>query len=274
MNARAVVFARGAALVAALLASVSPSGAAPRRQSQQQQQCITAAESGQQLRSAGKLRDARKAFGPCTSNACAAVIRRDCGRWIDEIDAATPTFTVRLQDEHGVDVSDGKVLVDGEVVSSAGEGHATPIDPGMHRVVWEREAGSISEELVMHEGEHNRVVVLRVPAAFGPPPQGDAPPVEAKRASPLPFIVGTAGVALMATGGIFWGLGLHDRANLNNTCAGAHACVQADVDASRTKLIVGDVLVGVGVVALAGAVYLFLRQSSGSSSASASTASR
>ena len=274
--ARGVAVALGAALALAASASTSASAAAPRRppQSQQQQQCIAAAESGQQLRSSGKLRDARKAFGPCTSNACAAVIRRDCGRWIDEIDAATPTFTVRLQDEHGVDVSDGKVLVDGEVVSSAGEGHATPIDPGMHRVVWEREAGNISEELVMHEGEHNRVVVLRVPAILGPPQGGDTAPVEAKHGSPVPWIVGTAGVALMVTGGIFWGLGLHDRANLSVTCAGAHACVQADVDASRTKLIVGDVLVGVGVVALAGALYLFLRQNSGPSTASASTAFR
>jgi type II secretory pathway pseudopilin PulG len=267
---------RALALGAALALAASSAAAAPRRpqQSQQQQQCIAAAESGQQLRSSGKLRDARKAFGPCTSNACAAVIRRDCGRWIDEIDAATPTFTVRLQDERGVDVSDGKVLVDGEVVSSAGEGHATPIDPGMHRVVWEREAGNISEELVMHEGEHNRVVVLRVPATIGPPSQADAPPVETKHGNPVPWIVGTAGVVLMAAGGAFWGLGLHDRSNLSVSCAGAHSCVQADVDASRTKLIVGDVLVGVGVVALAGAVYLWVRQSSGSSTSSAAAASR
>ncbi|MEA2747033.1 MAG: hypothetical protein QOI41_1176, partial [Myxococcales bacterium] len=40
--------------------------------------------------------------------------------------------------------------------------------------------------------------------------------------------------------------------------------------ASRTKLIVGDVLVGVGVLAVAGAIYLFLRQPDGSTS----TASR
>jgi type II secretory pathway pseudopilin PulG len=259
------------ALGAAVAVTASPAAAAPRRQ---QQQCIAAAESGQQLRASGKLRQARKAFGPCTQSACASVIRRDCGRWIDEIDAATPTFTVRLQDEHGVDVSDGKVLVDGEAVSGAGDGHATPIDPGMHRVVWEREAGNISEELVMHEGERNRVVVLRVPATIGPPSQGDAPPVETKRGNPVPWIVGTAGVVLMASGGVFWGLGLHDRANLSVTCAGAHSCVQGDVDASRTKLVVGDVLVGVGVVALAGAVYLFLRQSGGSSTASAAAASR
>ena len=202
------------------------------------------------------------------------MIRRDCGRWIDEIDTATPTFTVRLQDEHGQDVADGRVLVDGELLLGAGDGHATPIDPGMHRFVWERDGGNVTEEQVMREGEHNRAIVLRVAAPFGPPP-GDTTttPVETKH-GPLPWIVGTAGVVLMATGGVFWGIGLHDRSNLSATCAGAHTCAQADVDASRTKLIVGDVFIGVGVVALAGAVYLFLRQSGGSSSASASAASR
>jgi len=267
MSMRAAVL-----LGAAIVASASTSAAAPRKQ-QQQQQCIAAAESGQQLRSAGKLRDARKAFAPCTERACSPVIRRDCGRWIDEIDSAMPTFTVRLQDEHGADVNDGKVLVDGEPLAGAGDGHATAIDPGMHRFVWQRDGGDVTEEQVMREGEHNRVVVLQVPAAAGPP-KAETPAAPPETKSPLPWIVGTAGVVLMASGGVFWGLGLHDRSSLSSSCAGAHACVQSDVDASRTKLIVGDVLVGVGVVALAGAVYLFLRQSGAASSASASTASR
>ncbi len=253
-------------LALAFVAHAGPSAAAPKKQ--QQQQCIAAAESGQQLRSAGKLRDARKAFGPCTASACAAVIRRDCGRWIDEIDSATPTFTVRLQDEHGVDVPAGRVLVDGEVLPGAGEGHATPIDPGVHRFVWERDGDDVTEELVLREGEHNRVIVLRVPASFGAPAPAEvaASPVETSR-SPLPWIVGTAGVVLVAGGGVFWGIGLHDRSNLSATCAGAHSCVQSDVDASRTKLVVGDVLAGIGVVAIAGAIYLYLRQSSAATNA-------
>lgn len=260
-------------LATAIVAQATPSTAAPRKQ--QQQQCIAAAESGQQLRSAGKLRDARKAFAPCTASACSAAIRRDCGRWIDEIDTATPTFTVRLEDEHGADVAEGRILVDGEVLLGAGDGHATAIDPGMHRFVWERDGGNVVQEQVMREGEHNRVVVLQAPLVGPPPPTlADAPAPPTAR-SPLPWIVGTTGAVLMVSGAVFWGIGLHDRANLSSTCAGAHACVQSDVDASRTKLVVGDVLVGVGVVAVAGAVYLFLRQSgSPSTTAAASSAAR
>lgn len=249
--------------------SASSAAAAPSKR-RQQQQCISAAETGQQLRSAGKLRDARRAFGPCTSNACASAIRRDCGRWVDEIDSAMPSFTVKLVDESGADVSDGRILVDGEALLRAADGHATPIDPGMHRFVWARDAGNVETDVVVREGEHNRVIVLSAPTAAPSGPPAPEPHAEAPPRSPLPWVVGTAGAVLLVGGGVFWGIGLHDRANLDVTCAGAHSCAQSDVDASRTKLIVGDVLVGVGVLAVAGAVYLFLRQPRGSTS----TASR
>jgi len=118
------------ALTLALLTSASSSAVgAPKKA---QQQCIVAAESGQQLRSSSKLLDARKAFGICTANGCPAVIRRDCGRWIDEIDLATPTITVKLEDASGAEVAEGRVLMNGEPLLRAADGRATPIDPGAH----------------------------------------------------------------------------------------------------------------------------------------------
>jgi hypothetical protein len=259
-------------LASALVAGASTASAVPKK-AQQQRQCIAAAESGQQLRSSGKLLEARKAFGPCTASACASAIRRDCGRWIDEIDSATPSVTVKLEDPAGADVAEGRVLIDGEALLRAADGHATPIDPGVHHFTWEREDGNVDQELVIREGERNRVIVLRAPSSSqgAPPvPAGNDTHAEPPSRGPLPWIVGGGGVALLAAGGIFWGIGLHDRSSLSTSCAGAHSCVQSDVDASRTKLIVGDVLIGVGVVAVAGAIYLFLRQGS----APATSASR
>jgi hypothetical protein len=251
-----------ASLACVLLATASPFSATAAPKKQQQAQCIAAAESGQQLRSSGKLLGARKAFAPCTAGACPAAIRRDCGRWIDEIDSATPSVTVQLVDETQAEVAEGRVLMDGEPLLRAADGHATPVDPGVHRFVWSRDAGNVEQELVVREGEKNRVIVLRVPppVQIGPGRDRDMHAEPSSR-GPLPWIVGGAGVALGAVGGVLWGIGLHDRSSLSTTCAGAHACLQSDVDASRTKLIVGDVLVGVGVLAIAGAVYLFLRQS-------------
>lgn len=242
------------AVAALLLAAPAEVHAAPKKQ------CIAAAESGQQLRSHGKLLEARRAFGACTATSCPAVVRRDCGRWIDEIDAATPSVTVRLEDEKGDDVHEGRVLLDGEPMRGS-EGRATPVDPGVHHFVWSRDSGDIEQELVVREGEHNRVVVLRVPAPPRPPAVATEPPPPPTR-SPVPWIIGGLGIAVAGAGAVMWGIGLNEHANLGSSCAPAHACAQSDVDASKTKLVVGDVMMGVGVVAIAGAVILLLSQGS------------
>jgi hypothetical protein len=239
-----------------LAASASPASAAPKKS---QQQCIAAAESGQQLRTSGRLHEARKAFGLCTASACPAVIRRDCGRWVDELDTLIPTISVKLVDAAGAEVAEGRVLMDGEAFPRPADGHAIPIDPGAHRFSWQRDEGSaVEEQFLVREGEHNRVLTLHAPVVtLGPPPP---PATEGARSpGPLPWIVGGAGVALAAVGGIFWAVGLNDRSTLSSTCASSHTCAQSDVDASRTKLVVGDVLLGVGLVAVLGGIYLYLR---------------
>ncbi len=230
-------------------------GAAPTKR------CIEAAESGQQLRGSGKLMEARKAFGVCTAPACPAAVRRDCARWIEEVDAAQPSVSVRLEDDAGHEVTEGRVLVDGNVVKPSA-GRAVPIDPGAHHFVWIRSDGNVEEELVVREGEHNRTIVLRQPraATVANPPPADKPPV-ASSASVVPWIFGGIGIALLGGGTAFWVSGLAQRSDLERSCAAAHACAQSDIDASRTKLIVGDVFVGVGILALAGAAYFFFTQS-------------
>jgi hypothetical protein len=261
------------AFAAALVASAGAAQAAPKKQ------CITAAETGQQLRSAGRLLSARRALAACTASSCPTVVRRDCGRWIEEIDAAQPSVTVKLEDVSGADVPDGTILLDGEPVPRAADGRATQLDPGAHKLVWVRDAGrNVEQDVVVREGERNRVIVLRASGPELVPRAGttdarapeDAPPPPGSR-SPVPFVVGGLGVAAVAAGAIFWGIGLNERSNLGTSCAAAHACAQNDVDASRTKLIVGDVLVGVGVLAVAGAVVLYLTQDAprGASSARA-----
>ena len=265
--------AKPAALSLALAAALSlslharSSAAAPKRQ-----QCIAAAESGQQLRSNSKLFDARKAFALCTASTCPAVIRRDCGRWIEELDALIPSIQVKLVDGTGAEVAEGRVLMNGEPFQRAGDGHATPVDPGMHRFTWVRDEGSsVEEQVVVREGERNKVVELHAPVVT----VGHSPPsttTGARARGPLPFIVGGAGLALAAAGGIFWGIGLHDCSTLGATCASAHTCAQSDVEASHTKLVIGDVLLGVGVIAIVGAVYLFVTQ--GNDSPPLTTSSR
>jgi hypothetical protein len=68
-------------------------------------------------------------------------------------------------------------------------------------------------------------------------------------------------------GVVLWARGVGERNDLRDQCASAASCAAGDIDAAKTTLVVGDVLVGVGVVALAASLWLALRSPASSSSA-------
>jgi hypothetical protein len=72
------------------------------------------------------------------------------------------------------------------------------------------------------------------------------------------WILGGVGVAALAGAGVLWASGLGDRSGLYSGCGQTQSCSQSDVDASRTKLVVGDVAAAAGVVALGAAVWITL----------------
>lgn len=225
--------------------------------------CIASAERGQQLKKDGKLIEASAAFQECSASECPAVIRRDCGRWVEDLEGTIPTVTFKLVDDSGKETTEGKVLVDEEAVR-LDEGRALQINPGSHKFTWLASSGRIEQQLVVRESEKGRVVTLRMEPrerdqATTPPAPTSPATQEPPRRGPLPWIAGVGGLALGVTGITFWSIGIGERNNLARSCARTHGCSEGDVDASRTKLVVGDILVGVGVLAIGVAVYLFLR---------------
>lgn len=227
--------------------------------------CIAAAEAGQQLRSEGKLVAARKKFGVCTALECPVVVRRDCARWVEELDSTTPSITVRLEDGAGNEIPEGTVHLDGERLPPLADGRATPLDPGPHKLVWDHDGVKTEKEIVVREGERSKVIVLRAEkekvthdprVSPVPAPAQDTTPTSA---SPVPWVVGGVGVAASGIGIGFWLSGLSEHSDLGRRCAAAHTCTDDEISSARTKLIVGDVLVGVGVVLIAGALYFILK---------------
>ena len=251
-----------AASTFATLTTVAPSASATPASAR----CITAAEQGQQQRASGKLVAARHNFNTCTALECPSAVRRDCARWIEELDVAIPTITVRLEDGAGLDTSDGAVTMDGERWNPPSQGRATPIDPGSHRFVWDHDGTRIERTVVIHEGERNRSIELRAApppkATRAPDPRTSALPPPAHEdagKSPAPWIVGGVGLGVTAIGVGLWLSGLSDHSSLTRTCAAEHTCATGDVDSAKTKLVVGDIMVGAGVLAIAGALYFILK---------------
>lgn len=252
MIRRAPLFALGLALGLALAPRAAPAAG---KDPSSSKRCIDSAEEGQRLRANGRLVDAKWELRRCTAAECPAVVRRDCAKWVDELDEAIPTVIVRVVDGRGRDVVEGRLLLDGEPLADRIDGRAMPIDPGKHRFAWTDGKERIEEEAVIRESERGRTLVLRGASA----PAARPPPAEPPSAPILALGLGGAGLVFATAGAIFWGVGASARADMESTCAPRHACSQGDVDRARSKLIVGDVLVGVGVVTLAAGVYFYLK---------------
>jgi len=237
--------------------------------------CITAAEEGEAARRDGDLLRARQRFAQCAASSCPAVVRRDCGGWLDEVSRQVPSVVLGARDAQGHDVLDALASVDGAVVQRRLDGSPIELNPGPH-VVRVEIAGSppVTIDVVLRAGEKNRPLVATL--APQPPAPGAPAPAAAVAPHPAPtlalspspeqppprhhgipagtWILGGVGVAALSVFGTFAVLGKTDADGLRNTCA--PGCSPGAVSALRTKLVVADVALGVAVVSLAAATWI------------------
>ena len=242
--------------------------------------CVAASDQAQTFRDELKFRKAREALLTCARDACPGIVRKDCEKWLADLDASQPTVVVGARDAKGRDVAGVRVLLDGVQLLDHIEGKAVAIDPGEHLFRYESAGNAPFEErVVVRVGEKNRFLTVQlraltaadVPVETTPPPAdtGTAPPL-ASSSEPLPVLpivfVGVGVVAL--TSFTYFGLtGRGDVSNLRDTCA-PH-CAQSDVDSAKSKLLIADVSLGVGFVSLAAAAVWALTRGHASSTSSA-----
>lgn len=223
--------------------------------------CASLAERAQRDRLAGRVRAAREGLIACSSETCPRAVRSDCGRWLSEVESELPTVVVRAVDGRGHDLTDVRVMVDGELLSARADGRPLPVDIGERTFRFERDgAASVTARIVVRSGERNRVVS----ATFASTEASAAP------RSAAPFVLGALGLALATTGVVLWATGKSEHGDLESTCAPSGGCATADVDAAKTKLVVGDVMMLGGVLAIAGAVTWYLLASPSATSAASS----
>jgi hypothetical protein len=160
-----------AAAAGALAVLVVPCSA--RADSPTKSECAAANETAQDLRSSGKLRDARRNLAVCTSDSCPGPIREDCAQRLQEVEGVMPTIVVGAVDPSGHDLSRVRVTMDGEALVQRLGGTAIEVDPGQHRFVFEAEGFKTrNESFLLREGERERnlrVVLepLPIPSASG-----------------------------------------------------------------------------------------------------------
>ncbi len=214
--------------------------------------CAESYEQAQEQRKTDKLLAARESLLVCSQPTCPEFIKSDCVRWLPEVDAVTPSLAVRVKDEHGVDLVDVRVLVDGKKVADRLNGMALPVDPGAHELTFEHgDATPIVRKVLLREGEKARVVDVRFAAPSTP---AAAKPTPARAPA---YVFGVAGVIGLGVGSYFWVDGKRAEADAKSQCA--PACPQDRSDSIRSRYLAGDIAVGAGLVSLGVATFLFLR---------------
>jgi hypothetical protein len=229
-----------APLVAAVLSLAATAAAEPE---DPKLRCKASYEAAQELRLAGKLRDAKEQLRICMASECSEVARVDCGRWLGEVEAATPTVVLELVDGSGQSVESVRVTLDGAPVADRLDGRPLEIDPGMHVFVFEPPGvPAIERRVNVLTGEKNRKVVARL----APPPQPAAPAQadEGWSVHPATWVLGAGSLVGF---GVFAGFGAHSIV-LEECGPECSTDVQSQIDAER---IVADVGLTVGAVAAA-----------------------
>ena len=224
-------------------------------------ECASAYEQGQEQRKSGKLTLARSTLQMCARDECPDFIRGDCANWYGEVQNEVPTLVFAARSE-GRDLSDVRVSVGDRVLSARIDGQVVEIDPGEYDFDFRSpEMRDLRQHFVIARGERNRLIQVELEpleSAKAAPAAPVAPRPERSLLLPGVFVgLGAVGVAGFAGFGA-WG---HSRENALEGSCSPH-CSDSQVSEVRTKYLLADVSLGVGVASLALGAYFFFSQGS------------
>jgi hypothetical protein len=230
--------------------------------------CSQAYEKAQEERAAGRLNAAIDQLKVCIDTSCPTFIREDCSRWMNETEVALPSvvFAVRRdgQDQMAADVN-----CDGTLLTQSLDGKAIPVDPGPHTFTFSIPGfAPIERQLVIREGEHNRIVEVDFRTLRTNPfltNLGTEKRATGGGTRRTYLTYGLAGVGVLGLSGfaLFAVLGSSQQGDLEDSCA--PSCRSSQVDSVKTKYLVADLSLGVGLAALGAATYLYLTNRGGTS---------
>jgi hypothetical protein len=187
------------------------------------------------------------------------VLVSECGPWLREVAERIPSVVLRAYGPDGRDASFVRTFVDGTLLLERLDGKAIEIDPGEHVFRFEL-AGSrpMEERIVVVERDKGRRVAVRFASAAG----GNAGPGEQRTATPpAVYVLGGVGIAGIALFGIFGGVGLSQKADLDDRGCKPN-CPGDDIDAIQRSFLIGDISLGVGVAALGAATVVYVTRPS------------
>jgi|ERR1017187_3603125 hypothetical protein len=230
--------------------------------------CKASYEKAQEENTAGHLNAALAHLRSCIEMSCPKFFRDDCERWTDQIESILPTvvFVVRRD---GGDVTDVEVSLDGKLLVSSLDGKLVPVDPGPHEFSFTLPGfPSIKRQMLIREGERNRMidvdfksslVATHLPARTSKTDLDlQAKPTSERRTAIFYLPYGLAGLGALGVAGfaVLDIQGNSRKSDLEHSCS--PYCQSSQVDEVKTKYLLADTCLAVGLVSLGVATYLFL----------------
>jgi hypothetical protein len=228
-------------------------------------QCVAANASGQELRRDHKLASARAEFRTCGDPSCPGIVRDDCTRRLEELEAAQPSIVFDAKDGSGHDLTAVAVTVDGRALTDKLDGSPLQMDPGDHAFTFTTAGvAPLSQTFVLKEGEkerRERIVLGMLPGVASSEGEAAPEPRAAPRAPlrTIGFVAGGIGVAGLIVGAAF-GLSAISKNNASNadghcdasgcdpTGTSLRNTALGDATASTVAFVAGGVLTAAGLV--------------------------
>lgn len=221
--------------------------------------CLDAADQAQQLRDDGKFRSAREQMLVCVQDTCPGPVKRDCGDWLTQLDATAPSVVLTAKNG-STDITDVSVTMDGAPLAEKLDGRPILMDLGTHTFKFVYQDQEKSESVVISAGQRMRNISVRFGSVSDPSestPGKEMPPAQVKGKPPiLAYVLGGVGVAAIGNFAVFGLLSNSEFSDRQKDCM--PNCTEDQVSSIRTKQIIADVSLGVGIVSLGVAAYLYL----------------
>jgi hypothetical protein len=226
--------------------------------------CLDAASTGQTLRNAHKLVEARERLRVCAAAGCPAVVQSDCVTWLADVEKALPSVVVTARSGAGQDLVDVKVSMDGQPLLPKLDGQAVPLNAGSHTFHFEGADGtSLDQTVLVREGVKDQAVAVvlgavpAIPPASGTPAEASSSPWKM-----VGWVVGGVGVAGLGVGAVLGVIALGDKNSAH--CDANNVCDPGTTGAIKSAALLSDVGWIAGGALLAGGAALVLFAPSGS----------
>ncbi len=229
-------------------------------------ECVRGYEEGQVARQAGQLVSSRSLLQLCARDECPDFIRSDCATWYGEVQTEVPTVVFAAR-SRGLDLVDVRVSLGGRDLAARIDGQALELDPGEYDFTFHAPGMQPrTQHSLIVRGERNRLIQVELVPEGGSPAalstEADAPSLAARQRSLLlPGIFAGIGVAGLSGFALLAASGRSTESLLEDACA--PRCSERQVSGVRTKYLIADVSLGVGVASLALGAYFLFSQPSG-----------